>query len=141
MQNKRVKYLGSPSETIATLTNGDVEDELLHLDFPHGVRQFLLWSLFSVHFSSEPNTRKANKGLNSRENKAIEWQKNTEAEAYHWKWNPKRSCRVSQRHRSSGVEGRRQIYTRCLMWWLGFWCTVTIIPLLKICDFFNVNIK
>ena len=31
-------YLGGSGETISTLADGDVEDELLDLDLPHGVR-------------------------------------------------------------------------------------------------------
>jgi hypothetical protein len=41
-KKRKRKNLGGPGETITTLTNGDVEDELLDLDFPHWVTQFLL---------------------------------------------------------------------------------------------------
>jgi hypothetical protein len=34
--------LGGSGETISTLSDGDVEDQLLDLDFPHGVRELLL---------------------------------------------------------------------------------------------------
>jgi len=36
------KHLGGTSETITTLTDGDVKDELLDLNIPHGVRELLL---------------------------------------------------------------------------------------------------
>ena len=44
-KKRKRKNLGGPGETITTLTNGDVEDKLLHFDFPHWVTQFLLGSL------------------------------------------------------------------------------------------------
>lgn len=42
------KYLGGPGETITALADWDVEDEFLHLDFPHWVTQFPLRSLIFV---------------------------------------------------------------------------------------------
>jgi len=41
-ENDTEKYLCSSGETISTFTDGDVEDEFLHFDFPHWIRQFLL---------------------------------------------------------------------------------------------------
>ena len=40
-----LQHLGGSGETITALTDGDVEDELLDLDLPHWVAQFLLRSL------------------------------------------------------------------------------------------------
>jgi hypothetical protein len=36
-----MKYLGGAGESISTLSNGDIEHELLHLDLPHRVRLLL----------------------------------------------------------------------------------------------------
>lgn len=43
------EYLRGPGETITALTDGDVEDELLDLDLPHGITQFPLGSLLFVN--------------------------------------------------------------------------------------------
>jgi hypothetical protein len=42
---KSGENLGGSGETISTLTDGDVEDELLNLNLPHWIRKFLLGSL------------------------------------------------------------------------------------------------
>lgn len=52
------EYLRGPGETITALTNGDVEDELLDLDFPHGIIQFPLGSLLFVNKNTKTELEK-----------------------------------------------------------------------------------
>lgn len=55
------EYLGGPGETITALTNRDVEDKLLDLDFSHGVIQFPLRSLLYVNKNTERELEKSSK--------------------------------------------------------------------------------
>lgn len=50
LEKQAAKDFGSSGETIAAFADGDVENELLDFDVPHGARQLLLRSLNSIFF-------------------------------------------------------------------------------------------